>query len=95
MVEEATIDAYGEYEQVTGFCCVLEDRLELPFETTVLGGPVKVVKLDQTDDDQIVAVCTRGRHRQAIPLLDLALPDPPPAGWEYLAAYRHWRRGRG
>jgi hypothetical protein len=38
----------------------------------------------------IVAVCVRGRHRQAIPVLDLPLPDPPPRGAEWIAAYARW-----
>jgi hypothetical protein len=53
LVDEATVDAYGE-------------------------------------DEQLVAVCVRGGHRQAIPILDLPLPDPPPQGSEWIAAYRRW-----
>ena len=33
---------------------------------------------------------SRGRQHQAIPILDLALPSPPPAGAEWIQAYRHW-----
>jgi len=40
--------------------------------------------------DDIVAVCRRGGERQAVRLLDLPLPSPPPAGSEWIAAYRHW-----
>jgi len=29
----------------------------------------------------------------AIPILDLPLPTPAPAGVEWIVAYRHWRRG--
>jgi len=32
------------------------------------------------------------KYRQEIPVLDLPLPDPPPAGWEWIAAYRQWAR---
>jgi hypothetical protein len=35
-----------------------------------------------TNDDPIVAICRRGRSRQAIAILDLPLPSPPPAGAE-------------
>jgi len=37
MVEEATVDAYGESEQTTGLYTMLEEHLELPFNTKVLG----------------------------------------------------------
>jgi hypothetical protein len=44
----------------------------------------------RTDARAIVAVCTRGKHRQAIVILDLPLPDPAPDGAEWIEAYRHW-----
>jgi hypothetical protein len=33
MIEEATVDAYHESEQATGWLMMLEEHLELPFET--------------------------------------------------------------
>ncbi|MFI5300782.1 MAG: calcium-binding protein [Polyangiales bacterium] len=90
MVEEATVDAYDEGEQVTGWLTMLEENLELPFDTEVLGVRVAVVEIDQREDHSIVAVCTRGKQKQAIALVDLPLPTPPPAGAEWVAAYRHW-----
>jgi len=93
MIEEAIVDAYGESEQTVGFFTLLEDRLRLPFKTEVLGTVVTVERLDMTDDDQIVAVCVRGKSRQPIPILDLALPAPPPEGAEWIEAFRLWVRG--
>ena len=37
MIEEATVDAYGELEQTVGFFTLLEERLKLPFKTEVFG----------------------------------------------------------
>jgi len=88
------VDAYGESEQTVGFLTLLEDRLKLPFETEVLGIEVAVEQLDMTDDEQIVAVCARGKSRQRIPILDLPLPSPPPEGAEWIDAFRRWARGR-
>jgi hypothetical protein len=42
---------------------------------------------------EIVAVVRRGAKRQRIPILDLPLPKPPPAGAEWIEAYRRWARG--
>ena len=62
LVEEATIDAYGEEEQVTSFYTVLDEHLTLPFDKIILGVDVTVEKLDLTDrSDDIVIVCRRGR----------------------------------
>ena len=69
---------------------MIEDNLALPFQTMVLGMPVSVVSLDLTDSGQIVAICSREELRQAIPILDLPMPTPLPAGAEWIEAYRRW-----
>src|SRR6059036_3014891 len=86
MIEEAIVDAYGDSEQIVGFFTLLEERLKLPFKTEVLGMEVTVERLDMTDDEQIVAVCSRGKSQQPVPILDLTLPDPPPEGAEWIEA---------
>jgi calcium binding protein len=93
LVEEAIVDAYNESEQTVGLFTMMEDNLKLPFETEILGVSVTVEKVDMTDDDHIVAVCTRSGKKQEISILSLPLPSPPPEGWEWIAAYRYWRRG--
>lgn len=93
LIEEAIVDAYGESEQRMGFYTMIEERLALPFETEVLGVTATVERIDLTDADEIVAVCRRGAKRQRIPILDLPLPKPPPAGAEWIEAYRRWARG--
>ena len=82
LVEEAIVDCYNESEQVTGLYTMIEDHLALPFETTVLGVPVTVERVDLTQREEIVAVCRRAGVRQTVPIIDLRLPSPPPAGAE-------------
>jgi hypothetical protein len=94
MIEEAITDAYGESEQAAGFYTMIEENLAVPFETDILGVKVKVTRIDMTDDEQIVALCSRGNSSQRIPLLDLPLPDPLPAGAEWIEALRRFARGR-
>jgi len=93
LIEQAIVDAYGPAEQAVGFHATLDQHLECPFETLVLGTAVTVRKIDVTAAGNIVAICYRGRERQAIPILQLPLPDPPPSGWEWIEAYRRWARG--
>jgi len=57
---------------------MLQDNLELPFETLVLGVRVRIERVDITPADEIVAVCRRGRVRQNLPILSLPLPSPRP-----------------
>ena len=94
MIEQATVDAYGESEQTTAWLTMIDENLAVPFETTVLGVPVIVERVDLNASEQIVAICSRGRDRQALPILDLPMPNPPPAGVEWIEAYREWR-GKG
>src|SRR5438309_9844662 len=89
LIEEAIVDRYNQSEQATGLYTMIEEHLSLPFATTVLGVPVTVERVQLTLRDEIVAVCRRARTRQTVPLLDLPLPSPPPAGSEWIAAYRH------
>jgi len=93
MIEEATVDAYGDSEQSTGWYTMLEEHLALPFETTMLGVVVNVARLDLRGDINIVAICPRGPERQAVPILDLPLPRPRPVGAEWIEAYRQWVGG--
>jgi LytS/YehU family sensor histidine kinase len=90
LIEEATTDAYNESEQAGGFFAMIEENLALPFVTQVLGQDVTVTKVDITKRDQIVAICLRGKTRQAIPILDLPMPAPRPEGAEWIDAYRRW-----
>jgi hypothetical protein len=46
MIDEATVDAYRESEQLGGFYTMIEDHLAVPFETTLLGMPVTVRGVD-------------------------------------------------
>jgi Calcium binding len=94
MIEEATVDAYGESEQATGWFSMLEEHLVLPVETEVLGVSVRVTRLELRDDDRLVAICARGRVQQAIGLANLPLPAPMPPGTEWIEAYRRWLGAR-
>lgn len=93
LIAEATVDCYNESECVTGFYTMLEDNLAMPFHTVVLGLDVTVTSVDLTEDGQITAVCTRGKAKQRVPILELPLPTPPPQGAEWIDAYRLWAKG--
>jgi len=90
MIQVATVDCYNESEELTGWFTSIQDNLAVPFQTSVLGVDVTVRGIVLSDDDQIVAVCTRGRDRQTLPILDLPLPRSEPEGSEWIEAYRRW-----
>jgi hypothetical protein len=90
MIEDATVDCNDESDQIMGFHAQLDEHLDLPFSTSILGVDVKVEKLDVTERNDIVAVCSRGKLRQRVLLLDLPLPTPPPRGSEWIDAFRRF-----
>ncbi|MFG3214805.1 hypothetical protein [Streptomyces tendae] len=92
LIEEATVDAYGEDEQLTGLFTMIEENLAVPFPTTVLGVEVSVVGVDLAEGGRMVARCARGPVRQDIGILDLPLPEPAPEGSQWIEAYRYWAR---
>ncbi len=89
MIEEATVDAYGDSEQTTGWYTMIEEHLALPFETTVLGVAGQCRRDRPSWRQRHRRHRTRGRERQSVPILDLPLP-PSPEGVEWIEAYRHW-----
>ena len=46
MIEQATVDAYNELEQIAGWFTTIDENLVVPFETMVLGVPVTVERLE-------------------------------------------------
>ena len=87
------MDSYDESEAIGGFHTMIQDHLQTPFTTTLLGVEVQVTEVEQDEAGQIVAVCVRGRNRPRVGILDLPLPSAPPAGSEWIEAYGAWVRG--
>jgi hypothetical protein len=96
LVEEAIVDCYDEDEQLTGFANMVDNDLEVPFKTMVLGIVVTVTGITHTSHG-LVADCVRGRHKQAIHVLDLPMPSRPrkvPSGSQHTGTGHDRRRAR-
>ena len=91
LIAEATLDCRDEQEAVIGFFTMIQDNLVVPFQIEVLGVGVTVDDIGLNAAEEIVAICSRGKHRQAIALIDLPLPADAPRGAEWIEAYRRWR----
>ncbi|MEU4645256.1 hypothetical protein [Micromonospora sp. NPDC023814] len=92
LVDEAAVDAYDDDEQLTGLFTMIEEHLAVPFTTRVLGVEVTVRRVDLRHG-AVVAICHREEIRQAIDILDLPMPEPAPAGAQWVEAYRRWACG--
>ncbi len=90
LIEEATIDCYGEAEQAVGLLATLEEHVRLPFRITIFGGRVSIVSFDLTERNEIVAVCRHSSQRVRMLLTELPPPSPEPEGFEWVLAYLRW-----
>jgi hypothetical protein len=91
LIDEITVDAYGEQEQLWAFRQAFEDNVALPAEGSVAGAPVVVVAFNYDGNERrgLTATCRGADGREHI----VAAADvmvSPEAESGYLAAYRKW-----
>jgi hypothetical protein len=93
LLEEATIDCYGEEEEFAGVLVTQQDNLSFPLHATLAGVPVVMQGLDNQRSSLrrgIVAEVERDGRIYHVSLADLELVDPDPASAEWLETYRWW-----
>jgi hypothetical protein len=93
LLEEATVDCYGEYEEFTGMMCTLGDQLQFPLKASVVGEMVEVVGIDERHSGPrcgVVARVRRGGQVYRVGLAELEFVDPDPVSAAWLEAYRYW-----
>lgn len=90
LIEEITVDAHDESEQLSGFECAFDELDELP-DATVVGEAVRVehVWFDGDERRGLLADCRRNAQEYTIALLDLTFPEDSEAA-RLVAAYRRW-----
>ena len=93
LIEEATLDCYGEEECRIGFTTMLEDELRTPFKAKLNGRAVTVTKIDDNDDRTIKVIVRYEEATFPVDILDLEV-DHSIRGFEYIAAYRRWEKGK-
>lgn len=92
--ENATVDAYGEYEQHTGFMTALEESLAFPFSAKVLGETLQVTGMEWPEGNEfgLDLLVERNGEAHRIDASSVELVAPFPDGHLTLAAYLKWRR---
>ena len=92
LIEEITVDAYGEQEQLWAIRQALADNIHVPFAATVIGEPVQVTKFDYDGNERrgLTATCRRADgSKHVVAASEVILSSDVKRG-EYLAAYRRW-----
>lgn len=91
LLEEATVDAYNDYEQACGFLTMMEENILCPFKAKVVGEVVEVEGFDLPGDSTSVqAVCRRNDKKYKVDVTSLEWEGKPPRGVEWIEAYKTW-----
>jgi hypothetical protein len=92
LIEEATVDAYGEEEQLTGLWTMIEDNIVCPFRAKVIGEVVTVTSFEWPNGkNAFYANCERKGKAHRVELSSLEWIEPRPEGFEWIEAYLAWR----
>ena len=92
LIEQITVDAYGDAEQLWAFRQAFEDDLTVPCAATVAGASLTVIKFDFDGNERrgLTAKCRlHDGSEQTISAADVQLSADDPAE-RYVAAYRKW-----
>ena len=92
LIEEITVDAYGDDEKLWAFRQAFEDDVTLPADGFVIGEPVSVVEIDYDGNERrgLTAKCHReDGSEHVVAASDVVFPQGS-SGARYVAAYRKW-----
>ncbi len=92
-LEDATVDAYGDDEQHSGFFYAIAEEIAFPFQGIVLGDEVSVVDAEMPEGDHfgIDLVIEKNGKTLRIEARSVEILPPYPEGHLYLAAYLIWK----
>ena len=90
LIEEVTVDAYNDSEQLTAFETAFDEVVKFPCQGTVIGEDVEVLSLAADDDrGELVASCRRAGRRYQVALQEVDLRCDPDT-LRLVAAYKRW-----
>jgi hypothetical protein len=88
LIEEITVDANGEDEQLWAFRQAIEDGIAVPCDATVSGEPVTVTKFDYDGNNRrgLTATCRRTDGKKHVVAASEVVIPVSTQGGRYLAA---------
>jgi len=92
LIDDLTVDAYGDEEQLSGFLVGAEDALQHGERASIVGVEVEVVRVDEGPDARtgLTARVTRDDQAYDVALADLTFDADSQLG-RIVAAYRRWQ----
>ncbi len=94
LIEEATIDAYGDEEEHAGLLTMIDDNLELPFKAKMIGETVEVTEVVWPEYGLgLKFMCISKGKEHIVDATSLEWTEPLPEGIEWVEAYFEWLKG--
>ena|SRR3989338_1210709 len=89
IAEDATMDCYGEYEQISGWACLLDEFIHTP-HNCVLGKEKAVLEKIGTDDNGnvVIGVIKLNKTKVRVLIQDIILDNQKEM--DYINAYAYW-----
>ena len=89
IIEEATIDCSDEYEQISGWACLLDDSIPAPCNCIVGNEEAILEKIDTDDNGNVVIGIVRlNKTKVRILIQDIILENQK--AMNYINAYAYW-----
>jgi Calcium binding len=93
LIDEITVDAHDDDEQLMGFEAAFDEDASLPCTGTIVGQQVQTLSVSRTSNRQeLIATCQRDGRTYEVALLDIHL-QADPATARLVAAYQRWIGG--
>jgi hypothetical protein len=90
LIEEITVDAYDQDEQLMGFENAFDEAADFPCPGTMVGEEVEVLSVSvKNHRRELIATCKRGGRKYDVALLDIDVHGDS-ATSRLIAAYRRW-----
>jgi hypothetical protein len=92
LIEDLTVDNYGDEEQLSGFLVAAEEALQHAESAQIVGVDVSVIGVDEGPDARtgLIARVRRDGATHEVALADLRFAAGSPLGL-VVAAYRRWQ----
>ena len=91
IIEEATVDCYDEYEQISDWACVLEENIIVPCKCLIGKENAILEKIDMNDNSsEIFGILKLNKSKIRVPIEDISLEDLD--SMTYIEAYKYWSK---
>ena len=83
-------DCDTEEDVAMGLCYAIQENVRFPLSGKIIGEPVTVLRVEESNSLDVLAVCERNGRKYRVRLQDIELTKRP-AGAHWIEAYRQFR----